>query len=116
MTFAWTKLYVLQWVGDQTVEMVLPQLGKLLPALCARASIQQFTNHDMSNAITMVSRSWSFQCKRTGHRRPEHPESLDAYITNDGQTARNKAARFQHSLTRHSVCPECRAIDETATA
>lgn len=60
--------------------------------------------------ITMASRAGLSRfeiCKRTGHKRAE---SLDPYITDDGQTAHNKAARFDHSRTRNSVCPQGKEI------
>ena len=42
-------------------------------------------------------------CKRTDHKRPE---SLHPYITDDSQTARNKAARFDYSRTRNFASPQ----------
>ena len=82
-------------------------MEKLLPSLCVRVGIQRFTNHDMRTTfITMASQVGLSRfeiCKRTGHKRPE---SLDPYITDDNQTARNKAARFDYSRTTNFASPQ----------
>lgn len=90
------------------------QYGEVI-AISVRQGWWPALYHDICTTLVIIASCAGLSRVKTcaGHR---CPGNLDANATDDGQTTRNKAARFQNTLSRWSVYPQAEKLCSSCTS